>query len=172
MIKYSLVCHKDHEFEAWFRNSSAFETQIADNDILCPVCESRKVRKALMAPNLGAASVGKSKKNRKSESMPPETHTAGVPERNVPTQDSKTMLQPPSDADAEAAKSFFRELRSFVKKNADYVGDKFAEEARRIHFNEVKPRGIYGESTPDEIHALQEDGINVFPLPTLPEDQN
>jgi len=59
-----------------------------------------------------------------------------------------------------------------ARKNADYVGDRFAEEARRIHFGEVEPRGIYGEATADEARDLLEDGVDFVPLPTFPEDTN
>ena len=63
-------------------------------------------------------------------------------------------------------------LRKQVTENADYVGDKFAEEARKIHYNEVEARGIYGEATGDEAQALAEEGIDFLPLPSLPEDRN
>ena len=59
-----------------------------------------------------------------------------------------------------------------AKKNADYVGDRFAEEARKIHFGEVEPRGIYGEATAEEARGLLEDGVDFVPLPTFPDDTN
>ena len=65
-----------------------------------------------------------------------------------------------------------RALRRKVESEADYVGDKFAEEARKIHFKEVDPRGIYGEATREETAALLEDGVDVMPLPNIPEDAN
>jgi len=63
-------------------------------------------------------------------------------------------------------------LRNKVTTEADYVGDKFAEEARKIHYEEAEKRGIYGEATGDEAKALVEEGIEVHPLPVLPEDRN
>ena len=63
-------------------------------------------------------------------------------------------------------------LRKKVTSEADYVGDKFAEEARKIHFKEADPRGIYGEATRDEVAGLAEDGIDFLPLPSLPDDAN
>jgi len=79
-----------------------------------------------------------------------------------------------SSAHPDAAK--FRELlrayRQKVTSEADYVGDRFAEEARKIHFEEVEQRGIYGEATRDEVVALAEEGIEFMPLPDLPEEHN
>ena len=59
-----------------------------------------------------------------------------------------------------------------MRENADYVGDKFAEEARKIHFGETDPRGIYGEATPDEARSLAEDGVGFMPIPVFPDDRN
>lgn len=67
---------------------------------------------------------------------------------------------------------FLRQMRKYVQNNADYVGEKFAEEARKIHYEETDPRGIYGETSADDAKALIEEGIEVFPLPVLPEDKN
>lgn len=65
-----------------------------------------------------------------------------------------------------------RRLRAELTRDADYVGDRFAEEARRIHFKEAEARGIYGEATRDEVTSLAEDGIDFLPLPALPEERN
>ena len=65
-----------------------------------------------------------------------------------------------------------RKLRKHLTENAENVGDKFAEEARRIHYDETEKRGIYGEATSEEVHSLVEEGIEFHPLPVLPEDQN
>ncbi len=65
-----------------------------------------------------------------------------------------------------------RELSRTVRENADYVGDQFAEEARKIHFGETEVRGIYGEASKEEVHSLIEDGVDVMPLPVFPEDKN
>ena len=69
-------------------------------------------------------------------------------------------------------RELLRQFRQKVTSEADYVGDKFAEEARKIHFEEVEPRGIYGQATRDEVIGLQEEGIEFMPLPELPEEQN
>jgi hypothetical protein len=65
-----------------------------------------------------------------------------------------------------------KELSEKMRENADYVGDKFAEEARKIHFGEAEQRGIYGEATRDEVRALADDGVDFLPIPVLPDDQN
>lgn len=65
-----------------------------------------------------------------------------------------------------------RELSRKVRENADYVGDRFAEEARKIHFGETETRGIYGEASREDVHSLLEDGVDVLPLPVFPEDKN
>jgi hypothetical protein len=65
-----------------------------------------------------------------------------------------------------------RELSRKVRENADYVGDQFAEEARKIHFGETEARGIYGEASKEDVHSLIDDGVDVMPLPVFPEDKN
>jgi hypothetical protein len=75
----------------------------------------------------------------------------------------------PSQAEIRA---FLSAMRKKVMAEADYVGDRFAEEARKIHFNEADPRGIYGEATREEVSGLLEEGIDILPLPHLPEEAN
>lgn len=87
---------------------------------------------------------------------------------NVATSKGADDAGPP---DAEIAEAV-RKVREHVEKTADYVGDKFAEEARKIHYEEVEPRGIYGEATPSEAVELKEEGVEFHPLPSVPEDQN
>lgn len=142
MIRYSLSCGSGHGFEAWFASSDAFETQKADGSVACPVCGSGEVDKTLMAPNVATS--------RKKDSM---RLAANVPDR----QEMVATL---------------RKLRQHMTENADYVGPKFAEEARKIHYNETEKRGIYGEASSEEAHSLAEEGIEFHPLPVLPEDHN
>ncbi len=82
------------------------------------------------------------------------------------------MMAGPVDPRSQALLAMMREMRKSVEANAEYVGDRFAEEARRIHYAETEKRGIYGESTPEDASALIEEGIEVHPLPRLPEDGN
>ena len=147
MIRYDLICADGHEFDGWFRDSATYDKQARRGFVACSVCGSSKVEKQLMAPGIPA------KSNRKDE----------VPQR---------MVAGPVDPRVAMMMKMMREMRRHVEENADYVGDKFAEEARKIHFAETEARGIYGEATADEATALIEEGIEVFPLPRLPEDGN
>ena len=142
MIRYSLSCEVGHAFEGWFASSSSFEAQKADGTVTCPACGSTMVNKALMAPAVATS--------RQKDSMRVAAH---VPDH----QEAITAL---------------RKIRKHLTENADYVGPKFAEEARRIHYNETEKRGIYGEASSDEAKSLAEEGIEFHPLPVLPEDHN
>ncbi len=150
MILYSLCCSKDHGFEAWFRNSDAFDKQAKKGVVSCPVCGDTKVRKAIMAPRIakGAARKGEAPPSPKPAAAPP-----AVPGNHVMAPQLREMLT---------------ELRQQVEANCDYVGDQFAEEARKIHYGETEERGIYGEATDAEAEALQEEGIEVGRIPWLP----
>lgn len=141
MIKYTLLCDENHDFEGWFANAAGYERQAEAGQIRCPCCGTVKVRKAMMTPNIATS--------RKSSSSS-ETE-AKVPEEVL-------------DA--------LRTLRREVVEKADYVGPRFAEEARKIHFGETEARGIYGEATPDEARGLADDGVEFMPIPVFPDDQN
>jgi hypothetical protein len=147
MIRYDLICDQGHEFDSWFRDSAAFDKQVKKRLIACPMCESTKISKQLMAPGIPA----------KSNTKP-----------DVPAKVFAGTLDPRQ----AMLMKMMRELRKHVETNADYVGDRFAEEARRIHYNEAEQRGIYGEATREDADALIEEGIDVHPLPVLPEDGN
>jgi hypothetical protein len=141
LIRFSLICDHDHEFEAWFRSNDDFDRQKKRGFVDCPNCGSTKVQKALMAP---AVSTG-----RKQEKI------------------ALAMNEMQKKAMAE-----MKALSEKIRENADYVGDKFAEEARKIHFGETEARGIYGETTLEEAKSLAEDGVGFMPIPVFPEDRN
>jgi hypothetical protein len=143
MIRYSLVCPETHEFEAWFAGSDAYEAQRAAGKVACPVCGSTSVDKALMAPAVSTS--------RRKDSV----------------RLSANMPESPKDVVA-----LMRKLRQHITENAENVGPRFAEEARKIHYDEAEKRGIYGEASPDEARALIEEGIEFHPLPVLPEEHN
>mgnify|MGYP002620896406 CR=1 FL=1 len=149
MIKFTLQCHDGHEFEGWFRNSAAYEAQVASARIACPHCGSHSIDKAIMAPAVARRDA--------SETPPP---------RAVPQGED------PVNAPLHALHRRLRELRDEIHSKAEYVGGRFAEEARRIHFEESPPRGIYGEASSEEARELAEDGIPFLPVPRLPEDLN
>lgn len=149
MIHYSLVCDSDHQFEGWFRSSDDFEMQVSKGLVTCPVCGSASVTRGLMAPSVQSA------RARDEREDGAKRQTVMMPN---PTQ--KMMLEA------------LREIRKKVTENATYVGEKFAEEARKMHYGEAEHRGIYGEATAEEAHSLSEEGIEFQPLPVVPEDRN
>jgi hypothetical protein len=133
LIAYNLNCAKGHEFEAWFSSSSAYDEQETGNKLVCPICNSRKVTKAIMAPAL-SSKVGKQKST-------------------------------PSPDEMRKMRQFVTGLRKYVEENAENVGTKFPEEARKIHYGETEERPIYGHATLDEAADLVEEGIDVAALP-------
>ena len=132
MIRFTLRCAAEHEFEGWFRSGEAFEAQQKAGEVACPDCGDARIEKALMAPNIGRS------------------------HKNLPA---------PSPAQMRAA---LLELRRQVETNCNYVGPRFAEEARKIHYGEADPQGIYGEATADESRELSEEGIAFGRIPWVP----
>ena len=132
MIRFTLRCSAEHEFEGWFRSGEAFEAQQKAAEIACPECGDARIEKALMAPNIGRS------------------------HKNLPA---------PSPAQMRAA---LLELRRQVETNCDYVGPRFAEEARKMHYGEADPHGIYGEATAEESKELTEEGITFGRIPWVP----
>ncbi len=129
MIVYSLRCEHSHEFEGWFKDSAAFEVQLAAKKLVCPICDTHKVTKAPMAPAVRGMS----------------------------------KLDAPSEL--RQMRKFMTGLRKFVQDNAEYVGPKFPDEARKIYYGEVPERHIYGEASLKEAQELIEEGVDVAPLP-------
>ncbi|MBP7334536.1 DUF1178 family protein [Niveispirillum sp.] len=149
MILFDLKCSQGHRFEGWFRNGAAYEAQAAARAITCPLCGDVHVDKAPMAPAI--------------------TKGARVREKDVAAPPSP----PPPASDTEKAAQaeilrHLRELRSHVEKNADYVGERFADEARKIHYGEAEGRAIYGETSVEQAEALREEGVPVASIPWLP----
>jgi hypothetical protein len=129
MIRFTLRCNAEHEFEGWFHGGDAFEAQQQAGEIACPTCGDTRVEKALMAPNIGRS------------------------HKDVPALSPAQM------------RTMLVELRRQVETKCDYVGERFAEEARKIHYGEVDPHGIYGEATSEESRELAEEGIEFGRIP-------
>jgi hypothetical protein len=161
MIRYTLNCDNGHTFESWFANSSAYDKQAKRSLIACPVCNSSKVEKAIMAPRLGRSAAEED-----SAAPPPVPAPAAAPPAAAAAH--VAMVSP---AEHELRKKL-KELREHIVKNADYVGPSFPEQARKIHYGEVEHRSIYGEATPEEAEELHEEGIAFHPLPVLPDEFN
>lgn len=158
MILFTLKCRADHQFEAWFRDNSAYDRQHRRGLIACPECGSNVVEKAPMAPRLG-----RSHKSLSPVAAPEASSDAPVPVEAPPVAASDEA--PPTPAQVRRA---LQVLRRHIERNCEDVGKGFAAEARRIHKGEAKTRGIYGEATQDETKALLEDGIEVSSIPWVP----
>jgi hypothetical protein len=156
MIRYALNCEKGHGFESWFQNSAAYDKQVKRTLVTCPICGSAKIEKAIMAPRLGHAEMAETPR------MPPK------PMLPAPADAPVAVMSPP---ERELRKKL-KELRDHITKNADYVGPRFPEQARKIHYGEIEHRSIYGEASPDEAKELNEEGIAFHPLPILPDEFN
>lgn len=161
MIKYALVCDKGHDFESWFADSAAYDKQAKRKLIGCPVCNSVKVEKAIMAPRLAT-----SKQRKGGADLPapmPET-PAAAPE----TPAAVAMISPQE----QEFRVKLKELREHLTKNAENVGAKFPEQARKMHYGEIKHRSIFGMASPEEAKELAEEGVEFHPIPVLPDERN
>jgi len=156
MIRYSLRCEGGHAFESWFQSSSAYDSQVKRKLVTCPACGSAKVEKSIMAPQIV------SKKRRDSAAPAPAAST------DVTAPASTPLMM----AQERELRTKLRELRDHIVKNADNVGERFSNEARKMHYGDIEHRPIYGEASPDEARSLIEEGVEVSPLPVLPEDRN
>ena len=153
MIRYALSCDNGHQFESWFGSSAGYDKQSKRKLVICPHCESSKVEKAIMAPRVS----GKKKRQAlgNTASPPPDTNPVA-------------MLSPQE----KEIRQKLKELRDHLTQNADNVGTQFPDEARKMHYGEIEHRPIYGEASPEEAKSLIEEGVEVSPLPVLPEDRN
>jgi hypothetical protein len=157
MIRYTLACERGHEFETWFANSSAYDKQAKRGLVACPICGSTKVEKAIMAPRLARTDTP--------IDMPQSPAApAAAPETPAPV----AMISPQE----RELRTKLRELRDHLTKNAENVGRKFPDEARKMHYGDIEHRSIYGEASPQEAKELHEEGIEFHPLPVLPDERN
>ncbi|WP_136658435.1 DUF1178 family protein [Nitratireductor sp. XY-223] len=142
MIKFDLICDEQHTFEAWFASNADFDSQRDAGLVSCPHCGSAEVDKALMAPSVSTA--------RKKEAS----------------------MQLAMNTGQKAAMDQLRKAVKAIRENSEDVGERFPEEARKIHYGESEERGIIGQASPDEVKSLVDEGVNVAPLPDLPEEKN
>jgi hypothetical protein len=142
VIHYSLRCDNGHDFEGWFGSSADFDDQSAAGHLSCPACNSQAVTKVLMAPNV---TTGRQKDQTKALVM---------------DNTRREMIAKLKEAVGE------------IRKNAEDVGEKFPEEARKIHYGESQARGIIGQASMDEAEALIDEGIEISALPVFPDDVN
>ena len=168
MIKYQLVCEYAHEFEGWFQTGAAFDSQNQGGLVACPVCDSSKVRRALMTPNLASP-----KRRRSSPEMSvPSTQEArpGLSPHQGwnPAGDASPPVPAAVAAGVAEALSQLRVLQRKIRVGCRDVGHNFASEARKIHYGESLPENIYGQSTEEERDAMADEGIDVVAMPWLP----
>jgi hypothetical protein len=148
MIRYALRCSDGHLFDAWFRDSAAFERLSDEGRVACAVCGTSGVVKSLMAPSVKAEGKGEAKGG---DRVAAEEGTEPTP-----------LAEPASPAERALAG-----LRRYLGENSDYVGRTFADEARRIHLGEAEARSIWGEASLEDARALRDEGVPVAPLPWL-----
>jgi hypothetical protein len=136
MIKYNLICAQDHEFEGWFRDGATYDAQSAAGEIACPLCASAEVRKAPMAP-----SVVSSKR------------AAAI-----------AAAEPPPPELSQLREALVT-LRRHIESHATDVGDRFPDEVRKMHYGESEEKPIYGQASAEDQESLQEEGIDILPIP-------
>lgn len=174
MITYDLRCASAHIFEGWFASSAAYDDQQSRRLLCCPVCGDTSIAKVLTAPFIGR------KTNQSARAVPVESCAtqsddtidasppgakaditkSGIPVSNTPMipEAMKQLIDTVAKAQTEALKS------------SVWVGRKFADEARAIHYGETKARQIHGEASVKEAEALEEEGISIaaLPMPFIP----
>ncbi|GJM03089.1 MAG: hypothetical protein DHS20C08_15900 [Rhodomicrobium sp.] len=178
MIRYQLKCKRKHEFDSWFRSSADFDEQQAEGLLSCPHCGSKSVEKALMAPNVSTSRRSAAAVDREfAQASVAASEASNEASAVINTEAASGSTAPPSPltgspaSDAEVRQAL-RDMREKVTQNADYVGDRFASVARDMHYGDEPQRGIYGEAEQKEVRELVEEGINIMPLPSFPEDKN
>jgi hypothetical protein len=149
MIRYRLRCKDGHDFEAWFRSSADYDWQEGRGLLSCAICGMTEVGKAIMAPSVAKPAEGR-----------PQLQVPASPQQPVVAHLPPPLLE------------MARKIRDYVRSNSEDVGDRFPEEARRIHYEEAEARGIYGNATLEQARDLHEEGIEVHPMPRLPEGGN
>jgi len=165
MILFDLKCGSGHVFEAWFRDSINFDAQAKAEEIACPYCGDDKISKAPMAPSLagtGTPTYNVTERDTLENGLPltgPCAAEYSQPESAVGLNKKKI-----SKLVREVAGTLV-DIRSHIETECDYVGEKFPEEVRKIHYGEVKKRGIYGEATDSQAEELAEEGIEFSKIP-------
>ena len=167
MIRYVLKCGAGHEFEAWFASSAAFESQEQDGSLACPACARTDISRAIMAPSVTTRRDAPQNAPAQ-QSAPPDPAATRASQTSAPALHANAP-------NAQHLQEMMREVRAMrdrILAQSEYVGARFAEEARRIHFEEAPDRAIHGEASAEEVRELTEEGIDVMPVPRLPDDLN
>ena len=156
MIKYQLNCNNEHQFDGWFPNIAEFERQQEKKLLICPLCDSNQVDRAIMSPGIGKPkSKSKTKTTSKSQSDKEEFYKAQF------TDD--TMIP------ASQAKNILRKIRKKIVTEFDNVGDRFVKEYRK-HEKGERDDKFYGVPSKEEVKQLVEEGVDLFHLPNVKDD--
>ena len=140
MIKYNLKCHNNHEFESWFSNSSEFDNLKKKKLLECIFCTSKKINKSIMAPMVSG------------------------------TRENNQEYPKNFDKIIRNEKNKLLELRKYVEKNFEFVGDDFSRKVREVFYDKKSKKTIYGTTTVEERKELEEEGIDLFSIPWVNKD--
>ncbi len=168
MIHYQLQCRQGHGFDGWFRDSAAFDAQAARGLLACPTCADTAVTRAVMAPAVAKQRAAPPPVPAPAAAAPPAVPPAVSPAVPPHAPPSAPPVAVAAERLPDHVRAVLQRLRAEVERHCDYVGPRFAEEARRIHRGDTARRGIYGEATPEQAEALAEDGIDVARIPWVP----
>ncbi len=183
MKKFTLICDREHEFEAWFSSSEAITEQVSQKLLDCPYCGSQLIRKQLSAPNLSSPKT----RARMHITNPTEAENAAPPPAAISpaaqmsVQDTAKLNSsgpdkpqhfagPASDLQAHALRMAIKQLHKTIQAEFKNVGEDFAEQARKMHYGEKENENIYGTCSPDETKELIDEGIEIAPIPVLPSE--
>ena len=167
MKKFSLGCEYDHEFEGWFADADAIRQQLQAGLLDCPYCGSTNLEKRLSSPNLSTPKTKARITDQQKDILDPAAEPMTAPE-SASTKGSSAALAPSMGEGAAAVRNAVRALHQKIRTEFTNVGDKFAEEARKIQEGTSQENNIYGTCTAEEHRELSEDGIDILPLPELP----
>ncbi|MBO0661965.1 DUF1178 family protein [Jiella sp. MQZ9-1] len=172
MIHFDLRCRScGHGFDGWFRSSEDFDRQISARLVACPLCQAEDVEKALMRPAIAKGGAAHRDAPREAADGPAGAPAGAAGSAGAPVAPTTLANVPAPHPEIAKAFAVLQEISRKVRAEADYVGGKFADEARRIHYGESDARQIYGEASHKEVESLAEEGITAVPLMPLPEDK-
>jgi hypothetical protein len=143
MKVFNLRCEHEHAFEGWFASGEAFDSQLESGLLECPVCGSSQVRRMPSAPRLNLS--------------------AGAASDN-------SAAQATGDPGTAEMHKMWLKMARYIRENTEDVGERFAEEARRMHYAEAPERAIRGQTSREQARELAEEGIEVFSFP-MPKGQ-
>ena len=164
----NLQCSQQHSFEGWFGSEADFQSQLSRGLIECPLCADSGIQKMPSAPrlNFGGHQTRDSDLPNATSRMPSKSTEIGPLNTEVIRSNPFEASRP--DAMSPAAQAAFLNALRQVVANTQDVGQRFADEARRMHYGETDARSIRGQASAREVVDLLEEGIEVMPLPMLP----